>query len=273
MVRPVRRDGGKGALCLPETRKMEALARLSCRVAHDYNNILASIEGYAALAMKDVRADGPLAKDLREIRGSVAKAAALSRKLVVFAGRQALDKAPCCANEIIARTLERAELSATGGLTAETRLEPSLPGIIADAAQLEQAVLNLLLNARDAMGGGTALISSRALELEGSAVNSPDPLKAGALFVKISVRDSGGGISADVLERLFEPLFSGRKNGRGAGLGLSLVYGVVKQHNGWVEVKSEPGRGSEFSLYLPAAPGAGAAEKSPVSLLQPAANT
>ncbi len=102
-------------------------------------------------------------------------------------------------------------------------------------------------------GGGTAVISSAALRREGAAVNSPVPPDAGNLFVKISVEDGGGGISPEVFERLFEPLFSTKEKGRGTGFGLSTVYGVVKQHNGWVEVTTEPGQGSEFTIFLPAA--------------------
>jgi len=231
---------------------MAALGRLSCNLAHDFNNILGAIEGYATLAMNGVREDDPLRLDLREIRSSVAKAAVLTKQLFVFGGMQMLHKTPCGVNEIIANTLKRTELVPLGDFKIEARLEPGLPAVMADAAQLEQALVNLLVNAREAMsGGGTAVISVSALRLEGDAVNSPDPKAAGAMFMKIVVQDSGGGISEEILERLFEPLFSTRKKGNGSGLGLSMVYGVVKKHNGWVEVKSEPGRGSEFSLFLP----------------------
>ena len=239
---------------LPEKKKMEALGRLSCKVAHDFNNILGAIEGYATLAMNAARADDPVREDLREIRGSVARAAALGRQLMAFGGRQMLRKAPCEVNAIIANTLKRPELAAGADFKIEARLEPGLPGITADAGQLEQALANLLVNAREAMpGGGTAAVTSGAVRLEGGAVNSPKPEEAGTLFVKLSVADSGSGLSPEDLEHLFEPLFTVVKKGAGAGLGLAAVYGVVKQHNGWVEVKSEPGRGSEFSLFLPAA--------------------
>lgn len=239
---------------LPEKKKMEALGRLSCKVAHDYNNILGAIEGYATLAMNAARPDDPVRQDLQEIRASVAKAAAIGRQLMVFGGRQMLRKAPCEVNSLIGKALKMEEPAAGGNFRIEAGLEPDLPGIMADAAQLEQAIASLLANAREAMpGGGTVSVSSAALKLEGGAVNSPKPEEAGPLFVRISVRDSGGGISPETLEHLFEPLFSTNKKGAGAGFGLAAVYGVMKQHNGWVEVKSEPGRGSEFSIFLPAA--------------------
>lgn len=239
---------------LPEKKKMEALGRLSCKVAHDFNNILGAIEGYATLAMNAARADDPVRQDLREIRASVAKAAAIGKQLMVFGGRQMLRKAPCEVNSLIGNALKREEPAAGGNLKIEASLEPALPGIMADAAQLEQAIASLLANAREAMpGGGTVTVASAALKLERGAVNSPKPEEAGPLFVRISVRDSGCGIAPENLERLFEPLFSTNKKGAWAGFGLAAVYGVVKQHNGWVEVKSEPGRGSEFSIFLPAA--------------------
>lgn len=239
---------------LPDKKKMEALGRLSCKVAHDYNNILGAIEGYATLAMNAARADDPVRQDLQEIRASVAKAAALGKQLMAFGGRQMLHKAPCDVNGLIENTLKRAELAAGGDFRIEARLAPGLPGITADAALLEQALSGLLVNAREAMpGGGTVSVASAALRLESGDISSPKPEEAGVLFVKISVRDSGSGISPENLEHLFEPLFSANKKGAGAGFGLAAIYGVVKQHNGWVEVKSRPAQGSEFSIFLPAA--------------------
>lgn len=239
---------------LPEKKKMEALGRLSCKAAHDYNNILGAIEGYATLAMNAAGPDDPVRQDMQEIRASVARAAAIGKQLMAFGGRQMLHKAPCDVNDLIGKALKREEAAAGGNFRMEARLEPVLPVITADAVQLEQALVNLLANAREAMpGGGTVSVASAALRLESGAVNSPKPEEAGPLFVKISVRDGGGGISPENLEHLFEPLFSTNKKGAGAGCGLAAVYGVVKQHNGWVEVKSRPGRGSEFAVFLPAA--------------------
>lgn len=240
---------------LPEKKKMEALGRLSCKVAHDFNNILGAIDGYATLAMASVKAGDQLREDLQEIRNSVARAAALEKQLTVFGGRQLLHKTRCEANGLIAAALKRPELAPGGGFTIETRLGEGLPGLNVDAAQVEVALAGLLLNAREAMpGGGAAVVGSSALRLEGGAVHSPDPAAAGNLFIKVSVGDSGAGISGETFEHLFEPLFSTGKKGVGAGFGLAVVYGVARQHNGWVEVKSEPGHGSEFSLLLPAVP-------------------
>ena len=143
-----------------ENKKMEALGRLSCKVAHDFNNILGAIEGYATLAMNGLKPDDPLGQDLLEIRFSVAKAAAIGKQLMAFGGRQMLHKTPCAVNDIIAGALKRAELAQGADFKIEGRLEQGLPGIIGDAAQLEQALTNLLINAREAMpGGGTVVIS------------------------------------------------------------------------------------------------------------------
>ena len=232
---------------------MDALVRLSCKLTHDFNNILGAIEGYATLAMNGIDKDNPATSDLREVRASVAKAAALGKQLLVFSGKQMLRKTTCGVNELIENTLKRMEIVPEANSKVETRLAPGLPAIMADAAQLEVALANLLVNAREAMpGGGAIAVSSSVVRLEGEAVNSANPQEAGPLFVKISVKDAGSGISPEVVVRLFEPLFSTTKKGVGSGLGLSTVYGVVNQHNGWVSVATEPGRGSEFSLFLPA---------------------
>lgn len=238
---------------MPEVSRMEALGRLSCKVAHDFNNILGGIEGYATLAMNNTKENEVLARDLREIRTSVAKAALLSRCLVAFSGRQMLQKTQCEIAELVNEALKKAQLGEVGNISVDVRAEPGLPGILADSAQMGQALVNLLVNAREAMtAGGTLTVRSSLARLAPEKNHAPAPEKSAAVFVKISIEDTGDGIAAEVMEHIFEPLFSGRKKSQSAGLGLSTVYGTVKQHNGWVEVVSEPGRGSEFILFLPA---------------------
>lgn len=237
----------------PEKKKMDALGRLSSKVAHDLNNILGAIEGYATLAGRAAGPDTPLRQDMEEIRKAVAKAAALNKQLLVFSGRQLLRREPCGVNALIENLLKAGAGVPGGDLKVELNLQPDLPGIIADPGQLQQALSNLLANAREAMpGGGTITISSSMLRLEGGDVNSPKPDEAGTEFVTISIKDAGCGISGEALEQIFEPWFSTKEKGRATGLGgLAVSYGVIKQHNGWLEVKSEPGRGSEFSVFLP----------------------
>lgn len=244
-------DGG----CLPDNKKMEALGRLSCKVAHDLNNILGAIEGYATLAMNAVRADDPMREDMQEIRKAVAKAAAINKQLLVFSGRQMLHKKPCSVKEILENLLKTEPAFSGGDLKVELLLQPDLAGINCDPEQLGQALSNLLANAREAMpGGGTITIGSSMRRLEGAAVNSAKPEEAANDFVRISVKDTGCGMNAEALDHLFEPVASTREKNHGSRLGgLAIVYGVIKQHNGWVEVKSAPGAGSEFAVFLPAA--------------------
>jgi len=248
---------------LPEKKKMEALGRLSSKVAHDLNNILGAIEGYATLASRAVGPDDPLRQDMEEIRKAVAKAAGLNKQLLVFSGRQLLRREPCGVNAIIGSLLKAAAVVQGGDLKVELNLQPDLPGISGDPGQLQQALSNLLANAREAMpGGGMVTISSSLLRLEGTGVNSPKPEEAGTEFIKISVKDAGAGISGEAFERLFEPAFDAGKKTGGTGLGgLALVYGVVRQHNGWVEAASAPGRGSEFFIFLPVGGPAAAAAR------------
>jgi len=240
---------------LPDNKKMEALGRLSCKVAHDLNNILGAIEGYATLAMGAVRADDPMREDLQEIRKAVAKAAAINKQLLVFSGRQMLHKKICSVNEVLGNVLKAEAGLSGGGLKIEPLLQSGLPDLSADPEQLAQVFLNLLANAREAMPeGGTITISSSLQKLEGAAVSSAKPEEAGTDFIKISVKDTGCGMNAEVLDHLFEPVASTREKNHGSRLGgLAIVYGVVRQHNGWVQAKSAQGAGSEFSVFLPAA--------------------
>ncbi|OIO04881.1 MAG: hypothetical protein AUJ51_00845 [Elusimicrobia bacterium CG1_02_56_21] len=247
----------KPAKCRPEKEKMDALARLSSKVAHDLNNVLGAIEGYATLAMGPLRAEDPLKQDLQEIRTAVAKAAGFNRQLLVFSGRQMLNRKPTSVNEIIGELLKKEAGSPAVNIKFEASLQPDLPGIIADQDYLSQAISALLANARAAMPeGGTVAVVSSLLRIEGKEAGSPKPEEAGTEFIKISIKDTGVGISAADLEHLFEPAYltQGRKRGAGLG-GLAMVYGVVKQHNGWVEAISAPGRGSEFLVFIPAANG------------------
>jgi signal transduction histidine kinase len=236
----------------PDAEKMEALSRLSGKVAHDFNNILGAVEGYATLTANVLKDGDPIKADMGEIRQAVAKAAGLTRQLLVFAGRQALEKKPCDIGALLAGLPRKAAGPGREGFKIDLDLRPGLPALNADPACLAQALLNLLENAREAMpGGGTITVRAQSLRLAPAGVKSPAPAQAQADFVKISVSDSGPGMTPETLERIFEPFFTTKEKGKGTGFGLSEVYGITKHHNGWVEVESEPGRGSEFSIFLP----------------------
>ncbi len=239
----------------PDSAKMDAVGRLAGGVAHDFNNILGAIEGYATLILNTLKAEDPIIPDLEEIRKGVARAATLTRQLLVFSRRQALQKKICPPNSLI-DSLKRTAAGITGA-GVELRLDPGpgLPDILADTDQLGQLLMHLLNNSSDAMpAGGTVTVRTRLAELEPVAVKSPDPAQAGRAFIVISVSDTGTGMGRATLEHIFEPFFTTKQKekGRCKGLGLSAVYGITRQHNGWVEVKSEEGKGAEFCVYLPA---------------------
>ena len=237
----------------PDRGRMEAVGLLGGGLAHDMNNLLGVIEGFASLALHSLKDGAPASADIKEIRRAVSRAAALARQMMVLSGRRAMRKERCRSGEMVDQVANAARGLTGAGIAIELALQSGLPDIIADPAALEPALINLLLNARDAMpGGGVISVSACAQRLERFAVKSPVPAEAGAYFVKISVSDTGSGMAPEVLAHAFEPYFTTKERGR--GLGLSTVYGVAKQHNGWVEAQSAPGNGSEFVVFLPACP-------------------
>ncbi|HNW43436.1 MAG TPA: ATP-binding protein [Elusimicrobiales bacterium] len=254
---------------VPAEQAMESVGRLAGGLAHDFNNILGAIEGYATLAQKALPPGDQGREDMAEIRKAVEAAAVLTRQLLAFSRKQVISKAPCRTGEFLAKMLGTARGLAGGKITVAADFAPDLPDIMADPVHLETALLNLLLNARDAMAeGGTLTLGAAAVSLDRAGVNSPDQAAAGSLFLRVSVADTGCGMAPEVLEHIFEPYFTTRDKGRGRGLGLSVAYGNIRQHNGWVEARSQPGRGSEFTVFLPAAgPRSAQPEALPDSLL------
>jgi PAS domain S-box-containing protein len=236
-----------------QSQKMEAVGRLAGGIAHDFNNILGAIEGYATLGMRKLAETDPLWGDLGEIRRAVAKASALTKQLLVFSRKQAIRKEPVCPAALIENLRGMVKRIIGENIELKVEVAPGLPQTMADPGQLEQLLLNLFVNARDAMpGGGTISVKAEAVKREGHEARSPNPETAGALFIKITVSDTGTGMSTQVMEHLFEPFFTTKEKGKGTGLGLSTVYGIARQHNGWLEVRTAEGKGSEFSFFLPA---------------------
>ncbi|MFA6433870.1 MAG: response regulator [Elusimicrobiales bacterium] len=240
------------------TGKMEALGRMAGIIAHDFNNILGAIEGYATLLLKALPSGDPARSDIEEIRKSEQRGAALTKQLIAFSRGRVLRKAPV---ELTALLSDTAKRLSGEGLTVEVRAAPDLKPIWGDAEQLEQAFINLLANARDAMpGGGRIEISAANAVVSGARNNCPEPAKTGGEFIMFSVTDSGAGVPESAFDRLFEPFFTTKAKGKGAGLGLSTVYGIVRQHNGWIEASGrKEGTGAVFTVYLPVAPTAIAA--------------
>jgi signal transduction histidine kinase len=239
--------------------KMAALGRLAGCLAHDLNNILGAIEGYSTLILKDLPPGDPLRPDIEEIHKAEQRAAALTKQLVIFSRAPGVQKTTVDLNKLISG-LEKTVKSVIGEtITLEISAAPDLRPVRADAGQLEQMFINLLMNSRDAMpGGGAVKITTANTDFSDSTRRSPQPVGMERQFVKITVGDSGSGMNSATLDRLFEPFFTTKTKGNGKGLGLSAVYGIVNQHNGWITAHSEEGKGSLFTIYLPQASAAAA---------------
>jgi two-component system, cell cycle sensor histidine kinase and response regulator CckA len=241
---------------LIQAQKMDGIGRLAGGVAHDFNNLLVAVDGYAQLAADELPAEHQIQADLSEIRRAAERATQLTRQLLAFARRQISDPQLMSLNELIAemdrmlRRIIREDISLT------TMLDPQLWTVRADAGQIEQAIVNLVVNARDAMPEGGALtIETRNVLLgEQYAHERGGPLPGE--YVMVAVSDTGVGIEPSAMEHLFEPFFSTKAPGEGTGLGLATCYGIVKQHGGDIWAYSEAGYGSTFRFYLPRAAGA-----------------
>ncbi|NDY41657.1 PAS domain S-box protein [Dissulfurirhabdus thermomarina] len=238
---------------LIHAQKMEAVGQLAGGVAHDFNNILTALSGYTELALVKLPEDHPARRDVLEIRRGADRAAALTRQLLAFSRRQPLETRVIDVNDLI-REMEKMLRRLIGeDVTLETDLAPDLDRVKADPGQVEQVVMNLAVNARDAMpeGGRLRIRTRRHFYRPGPGVEEDRPATPGA-YVCIEVADTGEGMDAETLQHVFEPFFSTKGPGRGTGLGLSVVYGIVRQHGGWIDVRSTLGRGSAFEVYLPA---------------------
>ena len=239
---------------LRQSQKIEAIGQLTAGIAHDFNNLLLGMLGYTELAQAEVDANGPAAGHLRSVEASARRAAALTGQLLAFGRRQTLQPRPLELNALVSETVEM--LRRVLGERIEelvTVLEPDLDPIQADPGQMQQVLLNLALNARDAMpDGGTLTIRTRNAKV---FADDPRDLAPGP-YVVLSVEDAGCGMTPAVTDRIFEPFFTTKGVGEGTGLGLSSAHGIIKQSGGHIEVASEAGEGSSFHSYLPALPAA-----------------
>ena len=231
---------------LRQSQKLEAIGRLAGGVAHDFNNMLTAIGGYNALALEHARPGSPLHDDLEEIRKAADRAALLTRQLLAFSRKQILQPELLNLNGIVVDMQSMLQPLIGEDVVFATDLDPALGPIEADPGQLQQVLLNLVVNARDAMpAGGTLTIETRNAD-----VPPDDPAITPGRYVTLVVRDSGHGIDARTLEQIFEPFFTTKESGKGTGLGLATVYGIVKQSGGYVAVESEVDRGTSFTIYL-----------------------
>jgi two-component system cell cycle sensor histidine kinase/response regulator CckA len=250
---------------LRQAQKFEAIGQLAGGIAHDFNNVVGAILGWAELGLEQNRANPQVSDRFSRIREQAERAASLTRELLAFARRQVLQPQPVDINTITSELVSF--LDKVIGRNIELKvITAAVDAVKADPTQLEQVLMNLCLNARDAMpDGGRLLIETEMVELDDSYCRFYPYVTPGRYAV-LSVSDTGMGMDADTRERIFEPFFTTKEQGKGTGMGLATAYGIVKQHGGFIHVYSEPGQGSLFRVYLPAQEGLsteGASAKAP----------
>jgi two-component system, cell cycle sensor histidine kinase and response regulator CckA len=232
---------------LRQSQKLEAIGRLAGGVAHDFNNMLTAIGGYTAFALEYADEGSPLESDLDEIRKATDRAALLTRQLLAFSRKQVLTPELLNLNGIVVEMQTMLRPLIGEDILLSTQLDPALGPIEADPGQLHQVVMNLVVNARDAMpNGGSLTIETANADVDEIGDGSIEPGR----YITLTVRDAGEGIDEETLGQIFEPFFTTKDASKGTGLGLATVYGIVKQSGGYVEVESEVGVGSAFRIYL-----------------------
>ncbi|MBI5240195.1 MAG: PAS domain S-box protein [Elusimicrobia bacterium] len=234
-----------------QAQKMEAVGRLAGGVAHDFNNLLTAIKGYSEFLISSIPAEDPRREDAAEILKAADRAAALTRQLLAFSRRQVLCPVRLNLNDIVTGTTRMLKRLLGEDILYRTDLAPALRPVRVDPGQMEQAILNIVVNARDAMPqGGTLSVATADVDL-GDAEAAEFSGLAPVPYAELRISDTGAGMPPEVKSRVFEPFFTTKEKGKGTGLGLSMVYGIVKQSNGDVVVKSAPGQGTTFRILLP----------------------
>jgi len=237
---------------LLQSQKMEAIGVLAGGIAHDFNNLLTVINGYSDLTLKRMPADGPFRHNVEEVRTAGARAAELTNQLLAFSRKQVRKPAVMNLNSVINNVEKMLRRIIREDIELRVELEPNLSNVLADPGQIEQVIMNLIINSRDSMpAGGTVTIETQNIYLDKDYIGAQMNVAPGE-FVRITVTDTGEGIDKEVQKRIFEPFFTTKEAGEGTGLGLSTVYGIIKQTGGDVLVYSELGQGTTFRIHLPA---------------------
>ncbi len=236
---------------LRQAGRIEAIGRLAGGVAHDFNNLLSLIIGYSELLLEGLGPVDPRRKSAEEIRAAGQRAASLTRQLLAFSRKQVLTPEVLDLNEVAERTGKMLRRLIGEDIELVFKPAPQLHAVLADRGQIEQVLMNLAVNARDAMpDGGKVTIETANVELDASFARQHNPLQMGH-YVMIAFSDNGHGMDANTMAHIFEPFFTTKETGKGTGLGLATVYGIVKQSGGFIWVYSEPGQGATFKIYLP----------------------
>jgi PAS domain S-box-containing protein len=246
---------------LRHAQKMEAVGTLAGGIAHDFNNILNVIMGYGAMVLDSLESDSPSKDQMNEVLAAAERAANLTKRLLVFSRQQVVDVKPIDVNETILGVQKMLVRIIRENIEFNLDLADSQLKVMADAGQIEQVLMNLTSNARDAMPeGGRLTISTRLQELDDEYVATYGYGEPG-MYTLITVADTGCGMDAETQNKIFEPFFTTKGIGEGTGLGLAISYGIIKQHNGYIKVYSEPGQGTVFKIYLPVVEESGLPDK------------
>jgi PAS domain S-box-containing protein len=236
---------------LQQAQKLESVGRLAGGIAHDFNNMLTAINGYSDLALRRIRPDDPVRSYIEEIKKAGERSALLTNQLLAFSRRQILHPQMVRINDVINDTANMLKRLIGEDIELETHLKPTVGSIKFDTGQLAQILMNLAVNARDAMpDGGKLTVETSNIFIDPQYASSHVGLLPGA-YVMLSMSDTGTGIPQDIQERIFEPFFTTKGVGKGTGLGLATVYGIVRQSGGGIFVYSEEGHGSTFKIYIP----------------------
>ncbi|UHH27671.1 response regulator [Pseudomonas veronii] len=257
---------------LRHAQKMEAVGQLTGGIAHDFNNMLTGIIGSLDLMQRYIAAgrSDDIGRFADAAVASAHRAAALTHRLLAFSRRQSLDRRPLDPNQLVASLEDLFQRTKGAHITLKVQLGHDIWPVNSDASQLENALLNLVINARDAMpDGGELLIETANSYLDGTDITTPEPVKAGD-YVMLGVRDNGTGMAPKILAKAFDPFFTTKPIGQGTGLGLSMIYGFAQQSGGHVTLHSEPGQGTCVRLYLPRLHGTSLASSLPASLSEAA---
>ncbi|HEX9021002.1 MAG TPA: ATP-binding protein, partial [Nitrospirota bacterium] len=232
-------------------QKMEAVGQLSGGIAHDFNNILTAVIGFGHLLKVNLEEGNPQQRYVDQILTAADKAARLTHSLLAFSRKQIVNLRQVHLNEVISRLELLLQRVIGEDIELKTCLAPRDIAVLADSTQIEQILMNLCANARDAMPeGGTLMIETEAVELDGEYVRTHALARPGE-YALISISDTGAGMDEKTKARIFEPFFTTKEVGKGTGLGLSTVYGIIRQHEGYINVYSETGKGTTFKIYLP----------------------
>ena len=236
---------------LRQSQKMESVGQLAAGVAHDFNNLLTIIQGYTSLVLERKNLEPDIADPLKQVAVASERAANLTRQLLMFSRKQVMQPQELDLNEVIDNVTQFLRRILGADIVLHFNYSPDLPAIYADSGMIEQIIMNLAVNTRDALPrGGQLSVGTCAVQINEAHVQANAEARIGN-FVCLRFSDNGSGISPEVLPRIFEPFFTTKEVGKGTGLGLATVYGIVKQHQGWIEVFTKENEGTTFRVYLP----------------------